>query len=55
MMAGGETWAKRGPEEADLARDDLLLGKDRISRQHLAEFLKTYLNAEQNIGTGTWR
>ena len=31
----GRNGAKLGPEEADLARGDLLLGKDSISRQQL--------------------
>ena len=51
----GRNGAKLGPEEADLARGGLRLGKDRISSQHLAEFLKTYLKMGQNICTGTWR
>ena len=47
--------AKLGREEADLARGDLLLGKDSIFRQHLAEFLKTYLKMDQNIRTESWQ
>ena len=47
----GRNGTKLGPEEADLARGDLLLGNDSISRQHLAEFLKTYLKTCQNIRT----
>ena len=46
---------KLGPEEKDLARGYLLFGKDSISRQHLAEFLKTYLKTCQNIRTETWQ
>ena len=53
--ARGEKWAKLGLEEADLARGDLLLGKDSISREHLAVCLKTYLKTDQNIHTETWR
>ena len=41
---------KLGPEEEDLARGDLLLGKDSISRQHPAEFFKTYLTQSQRPG-----
>ena len=44
-----------GLEEADLSRGDFLLGKDSISLQHLAEFLKTYLKMGHNIGTESWR
>ena len=51
----GEMGAKLGREEADLARGDLLLGKDSICRQHLAEFLKTYLKMDQNIRTESWQ
>ena len=47
--------AKLGREEADLARGDLLLGKDSICRQHLAEFLKTCLKMDQNIRTESWQ
>ena len=47
----GRNEAKLGTEEADFARGDLLLGKYSICRQHLAQFLKTYLKMGQNIRT----
>ena len=42
-----EAWL--GPKEATLARGGPPLGKDRISGQHLAEYLKTSLEKAQNI------
>ena len=45
----GRNEARLGPEEATLARGGPLLGKDRISVQHLAEYLKTSLEKAQNI------
>ena len=45
----GRNEARLGPEEAFLARGGTPLGKDRISDQHLAEYLKTSLEKAQNI------
>ena len=49
MMTGGQKEARLGPEEAALAGGGPPLGKDRISGQHLAEYLKTSLEKAQNI------
>ena len=47
MLSGMRNGAKLGPKEDDLTRGDLLRGKDSISRQHVAEFLKTYQNGPE--------
>ena len=49
----GRNEARLGPEEATLAGSGPLLGKDRISVQHLAEYLKTSLEKAQNIRHGS--
>ena len=45
----GRNEARLGPKEATLARGGPPLGKDRISGQHLAEYLKTSLEKAQKI------
>ena len=49
MMTGGQKEVRLGPKEAALAGGGPPLGKDRISGQHLAEYLKTSLEKAQNI------
>ena len=49
MMTGGQKEVRLGPEEAALAGGGPPLGKDRISGQHLAEYLKTSFEKAQNI------